>query len=262
MSLHADTYRPTYHDLALTTSLGDATVHYVEAGNASKPTVLLLHGSPSSSNQFRDLIPLISDSYHVLAPDLPAFGLTKVTSDFVYTFDNLTTIIAIWLLALNITCYAVYIFDYEWQYLRLGLRVPFWDPIMALWNESNPNSEADRDTLRSFYLQIGGTNYQYTTDVPGEDQMLINLVAAQIDYHLNLEGTENQNRQLDLFYDYRNICPWGKGDPAFIPSGAEDFKKDLPNAQIYLLDAGHFALETKRWDIARLMKEFLKTVHF
>ncbi|KAK4908189.1 hypothetical protein LTR49_022875, partial [Elasticomyces elasticus] len=168
-----------------------------------------------------------------------------------------------------------------WQYLRLGLRVPVLGSIMALWNESNPNSEADRDTLRSFYLQIGGTNYQYTTDVPGEDQMLINPVAAQIDYHLNLEGTENQNRQLDLFYDYRNNLPFylkaheyfrtsqvpllaarGKGDPAFIPSGAEDFKKDLPNPQIYLLDAGHFALETKRWEIARLMKEFLKTVHF
>ncbi|KAK5690658.1 hypothetical protein LTS12_028800, partial [Elasticomyces elasticus] len=204
--------------------------------------------------------------------------------DFVYTFDNLTTIIATWLLALNITRYAVYIFDYgapNGDAYDSGFGYPFWRPIMALWNESNPNSEADRDTLRSFYLQIGGTNYQYTTNVPGEDQMLINPVAAQIDYHLNLEGTENQNRQLDLFYDYRNNLPfylkvheyfrtsqvpllaaWGKGDPAFIPSGAEDFKKDLPNAQIYLLDAGHFALETKRWEIARLMKEFLKTVHF
>ncbi|KAK5685681.1 hypothetical protein LTR17_027018 [Elasticomyces elasticus] len=303
MSPQVDTYRPAYHDLALTTSLGDATVHYVEAGNTSKPTVLLLHGFPSSSNQFRDLIPLISDSYRVLAPDLPAFGLTRVTGDFVYTFDSLTTIIAAWLPALNITRYAVYIFDYGAPVgLRLAVRnpdhiaaiisqngnaydsgfgFPFWDPIMALWNESNPNSEADRDALRSFYLQIGGTNYQYTANVPGEDQMLINPVAAQIDYHLNLEGTENQNRQLDLFYDYRNNLPfylqaheyfrtsqvpllaaWGKGDPAFIPSGAEDFKKDLPNAQIYLLDAGHFALETKRWEIARLMKEFLKTVHF
>ncbi|KAK4903939.1 hypothetical protein LTR49_026516 [Elasticomyces elasticus] len=120
-------------------------------------------------------------------------------------------------------------------------------------------SEKDRTTA------LERQNYQYTTNVPGQDQMLIDPVAAQIDYHLNLEGTENQNRQLDLFYDYRNNLPfylkaheyfrtsqmpllaaWGKGDPAFIPSGAEDFKDLLPNAQIHLLDAGHFALETKR----------------
>ncbi|KAK3617003.1 hypothetical protein LTR56_024448 [Elasticomyces elasticus] len=111
--------------------------------------------------------------------------------------------------------------------------------------------------------------------------MLINPVAAQIDYHLDLEGTEKQNRQLDILYDYRNnllfylkaheylrtsqvplLAAWGKGDPAFIPLGTEVIKKDLPNAHICLLDTGHFALETKRWEIARLMKEFLKTVHF
>ncbi|KAK3613625.1 hypothetical protein LTR56_027772 [Elasticomyces elasticus] len=216
MSPQVDTYRPAYHDLALTTSLGDATVHYVEAGNTSKPTVLLLHGFPSSSNQFRDLIPLIFDGYHVLAPDLPAFGLIRVTSDFVYTFDSRTTIIAAWLLALNITRYAIYIFDYGAPVgLRLAVRNP--DHIAAIISQNgnaygsgfgNPNSEADRDALRSFYLQIGGTNYQYTANVPGEDQMLINPVAAQIDYHLNLEGTENQNRQLDLFYDYRNNLPF------------------------------------------------------
>ncbi|KAK3617002.1 hypothetical protein LTR56_024447 [Elasticomyces elasticus] len=154
MSPQAHTYRPGYHDLALTTSLGNATVHYVEAGDTPKSTVLLLHDFPSSSNQSRDLIPLISDSYHVLAPDLLAFGLTKVTSDFVYTFEKSTNINAAWLLALNITRYAVYILDYGAPVgLRLavhnpdhiaaiisqngnaydsGLGYPSWDPIMAL----------------------------------------------------------------------------------------------------------------------------------
>ncbi|KAK5737175.1 hypothetical protein LTR17_006958 [Elasticomyces elasticus] len=300
---HDYTPSPSYHDLAVDTSLGNASVHYIKAGSVSKPTVLLLHGFPSSSNQFRDLVPLLSDSYHVLAPDLPGFGLTKVSEDFVYTFDALTTIIAAWLVALNITRYAVYIFDYGAPVgLRLALQnpdhiaaiisqngnaydsgfgQPFWEPIMALWNETNPNSEADRDTLREFYLQIGGTDYQYTTGVPEGDLKLVNPVAAQIDYYLNLEGRRKQDIQLDLFYDYRNTPPlylkvqeyfrksqvpllaaWGKGDPVFIPPGAEDFKKDLPDAEIHLLDAGHFALETKRWEIAGLIKKFLKTVKF
>ncbi|KAK3617219.1 hypothetical protein LTR56_025433 [Elasticomyces elasticus] len=300
---HDYTPSPSYHDLAVDTNLGNASVHYIEAGSVSKPTVLLLHGFPSSSNQFRDLVPLLSDSYHVLAPDLPGFGLTKVPEDFVYTFDALTTIIAAWLIALNVTRYAVYIFDYGAPVgLRLALQnpdhiaaiisqngnaydsgfgQPFWEPIMALWNETNPNSEADRDSLRAFYLQIGGTDYQYTTGVPEGDLKLVNPVAAQIDYYLNLEGRRKQDVQLDLFYDYRNTPPlypkvqeyfrksqvpllaaWGKGDPVFIPPGAEDFKKDLPDAEIHLLDAGHFALETKRWEIAALMKKFLKTVKF
>lgn len=298
-----EAYRPTYHDVAVETKLGNASVHFIEAGSVEKPTVLLLHGFPSSSNQFRDLMPLIAGHYHVLAPDLPGFGLTQVNSDFAYTFDDLTTIIAAWLVVLKISRYAVYIFDYG---APVGLRLavqnpehmaaivsqngnaydsgfghPFWDPIMALWNETNPNSEADRDELRKFYLQLNGTNYQYTIGVPEGDLHLINPVAAQIDYHGNLEGTENQNHQLDLFYDYRTNLPfypkvqeyfresqvpllavWCKNDPVFIPPGAQAFKKDLPNAQIHLLDAGHFALETKRWEIARLMLKFLGSVKF
>ncbi|KAK3614351.1 hypothetical protein LTR56_027310 [Elasticomyces elasticus] len=233
-------YRPACHDLALTTSLGNATVHYFEAGNTSKPTVLLLHEFPSSSNQFRDLIPLISDSYHVLAPDLSVFNLTKVTSDFVYTSDDLTTIIATWVLALNITSHAVYILDYG---APVGLR-------LAVHN---------LDHIAAIISQIGNA----------------------YDSGFGLEGKEKPNRQLDLFYDERNnlsfylkaheyfrtsqvplLGAWGKGDPAFVPVGTEVITKDLPNAQINLLNAGHFALETKRWEIARLMKEFLKTVHF
>lgn len=118
---------PTYHNTTVTPQgLGAVNVNYIEAGNPSLPTFVLLHGFPSSSNQFRDLIPLLSDSYHVLAPDFPGFGLTTVEHhDFKYTFDNLTAVIQAWLLALNVTSYAVYIFDYG---APVGLRLAVNNP--------------------------------------------------------------------------------------------------------------------------------------
>ena len=146
---------------------------------------------------------------------------------------------------------------------------------MALWNSSD--STSDRDWLRNNYLTLAGTKMQYTTGVPEKDQVLIDgSLTYTNDYLMNIAGTENQNRQLDLFYDYRTnpamypkfheyfrqsqvplLAVWGKGDPAFIPPGAEAFKEDLPSAEVVLLDAGHFALETVRWEIARIMLDFL-----
>ncbi|KAK3110295.1 hypothetical protein LTR53_015549 [Teratosphaeriaceae sp. CCFEE 6253] len=296
-------YIPTYHDLPLTTPLGNATVHYISAGPPTHPTILLLHGFPSSSNQFRDLIPLLTPHYRILAPDLPGFGLTTIPEDFTYTFDNLTAIITAWLLALHVTRYAVYIFDYG---APVGLRLaiqnpshiaaiisqsgnayeegfghPFWDPIMALWNPANPNSAADRDVLRGFYLQLSGTQYQYRTGEQESKFPLINPLAAETDYHLNLEGRAKQDVQLDLFYDYRTytalypkvhayfrasqvplLAVWGRNDPVFVPPGAEAFKKDLPDAEVRFVEAGHFALETHRGEIAAMMLEFLGKVKF
>lgn len=295
-------YVPTYHNVSVSPSgLGDFNINYIEAGSKDHPTVLLLHGFPSSSNQFRDLIPLISNEYHVLAPDLPGYGLTESPKDLKYTFDNLTAAISAWLVALKITKYAVYIFDYG---APVGLRLmmqnpdhvkaiisqngnaynegfghPFWDPIEKLWSTSN--GEEERTWLRENYLSLPPTKYQYTEGFAKDDLPLVNPLAWHTDYNFNLKGKENQERQLDLFYDYRTnpdiypkvheyfkksqipvLAVWGKNDPIFIPPGAEAFKKDLPNAEVHFVDAGHFALEAKRWDIAKYMLAFLKKVKF
>ena len=145
---------------------------------------------------------------------------------------------------------------------------------MALWKSAN--SAPDREVLRDNVLTLATTKYQYEAGVPDADFCLINPVQYTTDYLMNVAGKENQERQLDLFYDYRTnvelypkvheyfrksqvplLAVWGKGDPAFIPPGAEAYKADLPDAEVHLLDAGHFALETKRWEIAGLVVEFL-----
>lgn len=294
--------KPSFHNLDVSVKgLGDFNINYLEAGSPEKPTILLLHGFASTSNQYRDLIPLLSHSYHILAPDLPGFGLTTSPKDLKYTFDNLTAAISAWLSALRITKYAVYIFDYGAPTgLRLALQNPdhvkaiisqngnaymegfgeqFWAPIVKLWDTQN-GSEA-REWLRENYLSLGTTKFQYFMGQNEKDHHLINPLTWHIDYHLNLEGKEKQDIQLDLFYDYRTnkdiypqfheyfkksqvplLAVWGKGDPCFIHPGAEAFKKDLPDAEIHLLDAGHFALETKRWEIADIMLKFLSKAGF
>ena len=300
--MHLQPYAPTYYNLSVTPSgLGSIDVHYIEAGSPNLPTVLLLQGFPSSSNQYRGLIELLHDDYHVLAPDFPGYGLTSTPSDFKYTFDNLGATIGAWLAALNITSYAMYLFDYGAPVgHRLALKNPdhvkaivvqngnsyvegfghpFWNPIESLWKSDD--SAKDREWLAENYLGIPGTKMQYYTGVPEKDQPLVNPLAYNTDYFLNLVGKEKQKIQLDLFYDYRTNIPlypkvhewfresqvpclvvWAKGDPIFIVPGAEAYKRDLPDAEIHILDAGHFALETKRWEIAGFMKEFLKKVKF
>ena len=295
-------YVPSYSELNGTPSgLGTIGINYVEAGNRSQPTILLLHGFPSDNSQYRDLIPMLSNDYHVLAPDYPGFGLTTYPDDFEFIFDNLARAVRAWLDALQIESYAMYIFDYG---APVGLRLaienphqvkaiisqngnvydagfghPFWDPIEALWNSSN--SKKDRDTVRDSVPTLDTTNFQYLAGVPDKDKHLINMGQPYKDYLSNIAGKKNQEHQLDLFYDYRVnkamypqfqeyfrksrvplLAIWGKGDPAFVPPGAEAFKKDLPDAVVMFVDAGHFALETKRWEIAEEMKKFLGRVGF
>lgn len=290
-------YPATYNNLTLTPNIN---ISYISAGSPTLPTLLLLHGFPSSSNQFRNLIPLLSSTYHVLAPDLPGFGLTTYPPDYDFTFDNLALTISSFLTALNIATYAVYIFDYG---APVGLRLalanpssvkaiisqngnayvegfghPFWDPIEAIWADPSPKNY---ETVRNGVLTLGATAYQYTAGVPPQDLPLIDPAAYTYDYLKNIQTTADQDRQLALFYDYRTnvakypafqayfresqvplLAVWGKGDPAFVPAGAEGFKKDLPKAEVKFLDAGHFALETKVEEIAEETLRFLKKVGY
>lgn len=292
------TYPRTYCNLPL----DDTTkIHYIEAGSKNNPTLLLLHGFPSSSTQFRDLAPLLAQDYHILAPDFPGYGLTSVPTDYTYTFDNLAATILAFLALLHIKTYAIYIFDYGAPVgLRLALRNPdsvkaiisqngnayvegfghpFWDPIMQLWNSSN--AEADRQWLKDNYLTLEATKMQYTAGFPDADLPLVNPSQYTLDFLQNEAGPVNQEHQVDLFYDYRKnvdiypavqeyfrrsqvplLAVWGKGDPVFVPPGAEAFKRDLPGAVVKFVDAGHFALETKRWEIAVEILQFLKGVEF
>ena len=287
-------YLQTYNTIPLPSGVN---VSYTTAGSPSSPTLLLLHGFPSSSNQYRNLIPLLCATYHVIAPDLPGFGLTTTPPSFIFTFENLTNVIASFLEELKITSYIAYLFDYGAPVaLRLalmnpnstkaiisqsgnayveGIGHPFFDPVEALW--ASNDSATDREYLRKNLLTLAGTKFQYVTGVPTHDLPLIDPVAYTYDYDQNIKDADKTERQLDLLYDYRTnvalypqfqayfrrsqvplLAIWGKGDPAFVPPGAEAFKRDLPKAEIMFVDAGHFALETKVGEIAREMLRFLK----
>lgn len=290
-------YPSTYNNIAITPN---TTVSYISAGSPTLPTLLLLHGFPSSSNQFRNHIPLLSTTYHVLAPDLPGFGLTTFPPEYDFTFDHLALTISAFLTALNIGTYAMYIFDYGAPVgLRLalsnpssikaiisqngnayveGLGHPFWDPIEALWADPSPHNY---EIVRNGVLTLEATVYQYTSGVPSDGLPLVNPAAYTYDYLKNVQTPADQDRQLALFYDYRNnvamypafqayfresqvplLAVWGKNDPAFVPAGAEAFKRDLPRAEVKFVDTGHFALETKVEAIADETLQFLRRVGY
>lgn len=293
---------PTYYDITVTPkSLGDVSVHYIAGGSSSKPTLVLFSGFPSSTTQFRHFIPLLSHRYHVLAPDLAGFGLTKVGNDFVYSFDNMTAVVAAWLEKLNVKEYACYGFDYGMPVIiRLaalnpkalkaivtqngnayedGFGRPFWDPINKLWETEN-GSDA-REFLRNNILTLETTKFQYVAGVPEHDLAKIDPMTWNSDYLFNVQGKENQEHQLDYFYDYRTnlklypkfhdylreskvplLAVWGKGDPAFIPPGAEAYKRDAHQAEVRLIDAGHFALETKAQEVAEIMLEWFREIGY
>jgi pimeloyl-ACP methyl ester carboxylesterase len=269
-------------------------VFYREAGSKSAPVVLLLHGFPSSSHQYVKLTNLLASKYHVIAPDLPGFGFTEVPSslDFEYSFASLTATLASFLDVLGISKFAVYVFDYGAPTaLRLALQRPdaitaiisqngnaydeglgdFWNPLKAWWGK---NDDATTAFLRNNFLTLEETKRQYTTGEPDPD--VIDPATYYLDWVL-LERPGNKDIQLSLFMDYKTnvslypqfqqyfrksqvpvLAVWGKGDIIFIPPGAEAFKRDLPNAEVHFLDAGHFAVESHTEDIANLMLAFLE----
>jgi pimeloyl-ACP methyl ester carboxylesterase len=267
-------------------------VFYREAGPAEAPVALLLHGFPASSFQYRELIPRLADRYHVIAPDLPGFGFTEVpqSRNYTYSFDSLAKTMLAFTDALNLSRYALYVFDYGAPTgFRMAMARPesvtaivsqngnayeeglgdAWAPIQRYWREP---TTANRETLRRA-LDPAGLRSQYTDGVPNPDQIApegYTLDAAMI------ARPGNMDIQLDLFLDYANnvklypafreyfrkwqpplLAIWGKYDPFFIPPGAEAYPRDNSNASVEFLDTGHFALETHVEEIASAMREFL-----
>lgn len=269
-------------------------VFYREAGNPSNPTILLLHGFPSASHMFRELMPELADEYHLIAPDFPSFGQTEspARGEFEYTFDNLAKVVERFTELVGIDRFAMYVFDYG---APIGFRLAMWHPerVTAIVSQNgnmyeeglgkkwearkaywaNPTPELRQQYASAYALEtiIG----QYTFGTPegsvGPDGYTLDFA------YVNLPGrAEMQN---DLIFDYQSnvrlypqfqqylrkhqpplLAVWGKNDPSFIPAGAEAFKRDLPDAEIHFVDSGHFALESHHSEIARLMKDFLKRV--
>jgi pimeloyl-ACP methyl ester carboxylesterase len=270
-------------------------VFYRAAGDPSAPVVLLLHGFPTSSFMFRELIPRLADQFRVIAPDLPGFGFTVIPErrKYTYSFDALADTLEAFTDSLGLNRYAIYVFDYGAPTgFRLAMSHPeritaivsqngnayeeglgeAWGPIRKYWSAP---SEENRDVIRQNILNFEGTRWQYTHGVVNPESI------APESYTLDaalLERPGNKEIQLDLFLDYASnvslypkfqdylrkskpplLAIWGKNDPFFIPAGAEAFRKDLPNAQVRFLDTGHFAIETHVVEIAAAMKEFLGT---
>jgi len=265
------------------------TLRYREAGTPGAPKLLLLHGFPSSSHMFRDLIPLLADRFHIVAPDLPGFGQSDDPK--ANSFESIADTIERFTEVVGFDRYAVYVFDYGAPTgFRLALRHPEritaiisqngnayveglsdgWNPIRAYWEDA---SAANRAALRAM-LTPETTQWQYTHGVP--DPARVSPDGYTLDAHY-LTRPRAEDVQLDLFGDYQSnvalypafqeyfrahqprfLAVWGKNDPFFLPPGAEAFKRDLPGARVVFLDTGHFALETHAREIAAEIADFLR----
>jgi len=264
-------------------------IFYREAGPAGAPKLLLLHGFPSASHMFRDLIPLLADRWHIIAPDLPGFGKSDMPPRGC-TFDRIAHTIDRFTEVVGFDRYAVYVFDYGAPTgFRLAVKHPDritaiisqngnayeeglsdgWDPIRTYWKDP---SQANRDALRAF-LKPETTVWQYTHGVSDATKVSPDGYSLD-DFYLARPGAHEL--QLDLFGDYKSnvalyptfqkyfrdhkppfLAVWGKNDPFFLPPGAEAFKRDIPNAVVRFFDTGHFALETHAAEIAAAIRDFL-----
>ncbi|KAA0078894.1 alpha/beta hydrolase [Mycolicibacterium sp. P9-64] len=277
-----------------TATVNGLEVFYREAGDPRNPTLLLLHGFPTSSHMFRNLISALSDDYHLVAPDYIGFGNSAApsTEQFDYSFDNLTAIVEGLIDQLGLEKFAIYIQDYG---APIGLRIasrtpsrvtalisqsgnaylegftPFWDVLFAHAKDRAANEDAVRELF-----QLKTTRWQYTHGVPADRLDRIAPETWQLD-QAGLDRPGNDAVQLQLFWDYQfnldgypafqeyfrthqppTLVAWGRNDEIFGSAGAEAFGRDLPNAEIHLLDAGHFALETHGEEITGLIRDFLR----
>jgi len=273
-------------------TVGGRKIFYREAGSKDAPTIVLLHGFPTSSHMFRDLIPLLAGRFHLVAPDFPGFGQSDMPEReaYDYTFTNIANTISGFIENIGAKKFAIYIFDYGSPVgLRVALQMPDrisaiisqngnayeeglssgWDPIRAYWQDA---SQANRDALRMF-LKPETTTFQYTHGVP--DPSVVSPDGRSLD-DFYLARPNADEVQLDLLKDYASnvalypqfqeyfrkyqpplLAVWGKNDPFFLPAGAEAFKRDIPRAQVHFYDTGHFALETHAAEIAAMIRDFL-----
>lgn len=275
-----------------TVNVNGLDIFYREAGDSSKPTILLLHGYPTSSHMFRNLMPVLSDRYHLVAPDYPGFGNSSMPTidEFTYTFDNLAGVIDQFIQAIGLTKYSLYLMDYGAPVgFRLATKHPekvqalliqngnayeegledFWKPLRAYWANRSKENEAP---LRMF-MGLENTKWQYVEGTRKADA--ISPDNWNMDQRF-LDRPGNAEIQLALFYDYQTnlslypqwqaylreaqpptLITWGKNDVIFPESGAHPYKKDLKTIDFHLLDTGHFALEEDGTKIASLIHQFL-----
>lgn len=276
-----------------TITVDGQTIFYREAGNKENaPTILLLHGFPSSSHMFRNIIPALANKFHLVAPDYPGFGYSSMppVDKFQYTFNHLAEIIDKFITQIGLERYSLYVMDYGAPIgYRLAVKHPdrvealivqngnaydeglgeFWEPLKAYWNEPN---EKNRDALRKF-LTMEATRWQYTHGVKNE-----NAISPDNWIHDQtlLDRPGNSEIQLQLFYDYGSNPPlypqwqeyfrkyqpptlvvWGRNDIIFPKEGAIPYQRDLRNIEVHLLNTGHFALEEEGGLIAELISHFL-----
>ncbi|GFM87553.1 alpha/beta hydrolase [Pseudomonas cichorii] len=283
-----DAFRITFN----TQKVGEVEVFYREAGPKDAPVLLLLHGFPTSSHMFRNLMPLLANEYRLIAPDLPGFGNTQAPprGQFDYTFENLYKVIEGFTEALELKKYSLYIFDYGAPTgLRLAAANPEkvtaiisqngnaymegfsdqWGPWQTYWREP---TAANREACRASLSPETIRDWQYGT---GSDLKKLSPDGYNLDI-LYMARPGAEEIQLDLILDYRSnvaaypafqqylrkhqpplLVVWGKHDPAFIPPGAEAYRKDIPTAEVHLLDAGHFTLETHAPEVAGYIRDFL-----